>query len=90
MNIWKLTTLVLAAILVLVVGGSNIRPVAAERQPHMVSALEHLRKARAELEAATHDKGGYRVKAIAETKKAIVLVEKGIAYDNAHRGENKK
>ena len=36
----------------------------AEPQPKMKEALEHLRQAKAALQAATADKGGHRVKAI--------------------------
>ena len=36
----------------------------AQRQPHMSSALDHLREAQKSLEAATHDKGGHRSKAL--------------------------
>ena len=32
-------------------------------QPHMKAALEHLRKAKEELEIAKHDKGGHRAAA---------------------------
>lgn len=57
---------------------------ASADQPHMQAALEHLRAAKVELEAATPDKGGHRAKAIALTSDAIVQVEKGIAYDRNH------
>ena len=57
---------------------------ASADQPHMQAALEHLRAAKVELEAATPDKGGHRAKAIALTNDAIVQVEKGIAYDRNH------
>ena len=82
-NIWKITTLVLAALLVVIVGRQiAVRTAAAEPQPHMQAALDFLGKAQAELEAASPDKGGHRVKAIALTKKAIVETKKGIAYDD--------
>ena len=57
---------------------------ASADQPHMQAALEHLRAAKVELDAATPDKGGHRVKALALTKDAIVQVEAGIAYDRNH------
>ena len=57
---------------------------ASADQPHMQAALEHLRAAKAELAAATADKGGHRAKAIALTNDAIAQVERGIAYDRRH------
>jgi hypothetical protein len=56
----------------------------AADQPHMQAALEHLRAAKVELQAATPDKGGHRVKAEKLTSDAIVEVERGIAYDRRH------
>ncbi len=53
-------------------------------QPHMHSALEHLRAAKAELELADADKGGHRQKAIAAVNNAIDQVEKGISFDRRH------
>lgn len=49
-------------------------------QPHMRAALEHLRRARVELERADADKGGHRVAALARVADAIGEVEAGIAY----------
>lgn len=54
----------------------------ADPQPKMQEALEHLKAAKAALQAATSDKGGHRVKAIDKTNDAIEQVEKGIAFDN--------
>ena len=53
-------------------------------QPHMRAALDKLQSARANLEAATEDKGGHRVKALAHVNKAIEEVRKGIEYDRTH------
>lgn len=47
-------------------------------QPNMQAALEHLRAAKANLERATSDKGGFRVKAIDEVNRAIDETKKGI------------
>lgn len=57
---------------------------ASADQPHMQAALDHLRAARAELNAANADKGGHREKAIALVNDAIGQVEKGIVYDRRH------
>ena len=56
----------------------------AEPQPKMREALELLRQAKAALQAAAHDKGGHRVKALEKVDEAIAQVEKGIAFDNKH------
>jgi len=53
-------------------------------QPHMQSALSDLRAARAELNSALADKGGHRVKAIADTDAAIAEVQAGIEFDRTH------
>jgi hypothetical protein len=57
---------------------------ASADQPHMQAALDHLRAAKVELDAAVADKGGHRVKALALTKDAIAQVEAGIEYDRRH------
>lgn len=53
-------------------------------QPHMRRALEHLRAARAELQSAEHDKGGWRVQAIKNANQAIDDTERGMAFDRHH------
>jgi hypothetical protein len=53
-------------------------------QPHMESALEHLRDALKQLEQATPDKGGHRAKAMSLVHQAIQQVERGIAWDRKH------
>ena len=50
----------------------------------MERALELLRQARAEIQAASRDKGGARVTAVEHINRAIEEVEKGIAYDRQH------
>ena len=55
-----------------------------ERQPKMHGALTALRRAQKELEAAEHDKGGHREKALELVRSAISEVEAGIAYDRTH------
>ncbi len=47
-------------------------------QPHMQAALDYLRQAKSNLESATADKGGHRVKAIDLVNKAIDETKKGI------------
>ena len=65
------------------VGGDGFISTAyADRQPHMLAALDSLREARGHLNQATDDKGGHRAKALNRTNEAINQVEKGIAFDN--------
>ncbi len=49
-------------------------------QPHMDRALEHLRAARAELAVAEHNKGGWRLRALENTDRAIHETERGINF----------
>jgi hypothetical protein len=48
-------------------------------QPHMKAALGHLRAARAELQSAEHNKGGWRDRALDHINRAIADTEKGMA-----------
>ena len=60
------------------------RAAAQEYQPHMREALDALHLAERELSAATHDKGGHRVKALRLVQAAISEAEKGVRFDNTH------
>ncbi len=53
-------------------------------QPHMQSALDALRTAERELNAASADKGGHRASALGYVRRAIAEVERGIRYDRRH------
>lgn len=57
---------------------------AAGDQPRMQAALVDLRTAKRELQMATPDKGGHRVKAINLVNEAIGQVQAGIAFDRRH------
>lgn len=72
MKATKLTIVALMAIFVF-----NLT--ARADQPHMRRALEHLRAARAELQSAEHNKGGWRIRAIENTNRAIAETERGMA-----------
>ena len=50
----------------------------------MQAALDEAASARSELEAAVADKGGHRGKAIALIDEAIVEVQAGMEFANAH------
>jgi hypothetical protein len=51
-------------------------------QPNMEAALGYLQQAKAALEHAEHNKGGFRVKAIGSVDQAIGAVREGIAVGN--------
>lgn len=53
-------------------------------QNHMIAAINHLRNARAELQAALADKGGHRERAIGLVNDAIAEVQAGIDYARTH------
>ena len=71
-------TLKTAVVILLSIAALNLQTARAD-QPHMRRALEHLRAARAELETAEHNKGGWRLRAIANTDRAIHETEAGMA-----------
>lgn len=78
-NPWKLTSLALAGAL----AASTLVPdVTADPQPRMRAALDSLREAQRSLQAADHDKGGHRAKALNLTKAAIDEVQAGMRFDN--------
>jgi hypothetical protein len=58
--------------------------VAFADQPRMAAARTNLQQARAQLNAATSNKGGHRVKAIELINAAISEVNQGIAFDRRH------
>lgn len=65
--------------------GSDRQP-----QPEMAAALQNLREAQQNLQAASHDKGGHRTKALDRIRQAIAEVEAGIRYDNTHRSAGER
>lgn len=75
-------------IVVLIIGfffGTAVGSWAAIHQPHMMAALEALQKAKVELEAGEHNKGGHRVKALEIVQRAIEQTRKGIAAGERER-----
>jgi hypothetical protein len=72
-------TLAVLALLVLAVAG-----LAAGDQPFMRAARADLMTARSELQKATPDKGGHRVKALQLVNQAIAQVNAGMAFDRQH------
>ncbi len=82
MNPWKVSTVLLGTALAALVSSNFVgEAVAEEKQPHMRAALKLLQEADAQLQKATSDKGGHRVKAREHVKNAIEQVNKGIAFD---------
>jgi hypothetical protein len=81
-NPWKPTSFALVALLAAALGRNALSTTSAEPQPRMRQALQELRAAATSLEAASHDKGGHRAKALELTRAAIHQVEAGIRYDN--------
>jgi predicted metal-dependent hydrolase len=57
---------------------------AAPDQPFMRAARADLQTAKRQLQQATPDKGGHRVKAIALVNQAIAQCNAGIAFDRRH------
>ena len=53
-------------------------------QPHMKTALGHLELAKRDLDKATPDKGGHRVKALELVAQAMVEVKAGMEFDKTH------
>jgi hypothetical protein len=80
----KSLTIVAVLVAVLFVFSAPQIGVAWERQPHMEAALHHLEQAAQELQAAEHDKGGHRAKALELTNQAIAHVREGIGFANHH------
>jgi len=83
-NPWKLTSLALVSLLAVSIGNNFVTSASAEPQPKMREALDSLRAAKGALEAANHDKGGHRAKALELTSAAIDQVQAGLKFDNRH------
>jgi hypothetical protein len=61
-----------------------------EKQPEMKAALESLRSAMQSLKKASADKGGFRLKAMKNTREAIKDVVAGIRFDNKNLSADEK
>jgi hypothetical protein len=78
---WKISTFAMAGVAVASLLYASARSAHAEPQPHMQAALTQLEAARRQLDNATPDKGGHRVKALTLTSQAIEEVKKGVEFD---------
>jgi hypothetical protein len=72
----------------MIAGTAITLPAAAQMglagQPRMAAALNHLNAAYAQLQAASPDKGGYRMKAMSDVQDAIANVRKGVRWASRH------
>lgn len=85
MNVWKPIALVAVAGMVASVGMQIAQAdVVCKNQPNMQSALDHLRQARASLDKAEHNKGGWRDRAITATDNALKETKDGCAFADTH------
>lgn len=76
---------VVIALVIGVLIGSAVGSWAAIHQPHMIAALEVLKKAKMELEVAEHNKGGHRERALELVNKAIEQTRKGVEAGERER-----
>ena len=85
MNIWKLIALLSLAVLTLSLGSQVASAYGVcHDQPNMAGAAAALKQARAFLDKAEHNKGGWRVAAIEATNKAIAETDRGCAFADTH------
>ena len=77
-----------AAALGIAFAGSAVSATAQVDQPHMQKALADLQHARAELDAAAHDKQGHRGRAVQYVDQAIGEVRAGIAAGDEYRARH--
>lgn len=84
-NPWKLTTLLLAIAIAVVLGLPIVRSADAQKrpQPHMRAALTATKTAIRQLEKAVPDKAGHRAAALVHLKKAEKEINEGIEAGNA-------
>lgn len=85
MNVWKPIAICSFGALV-VSAGAQIASAEGQchDQPNMASALEHFRQARAALDRAEHNKGGWRERAIQAADTALRETNAGCAVANGH------
>jgi hypothetical protein len=76
-------TLKTALVVVAVFAAMNATLMKAD-QPRMQRAIDLLRQARAEIQAASPTKGGHRTTAVEHINRAIDQLEKGMTYDRNH------
>ena len=83
-SLWELMkTLKTALVMVAIFAAMNATWMKAD-QPRMQRAIDLLRQARAEIQAASPTKGGHRTTAVEHINRAIEQLEKGMLYDRNH------
>ena len=85
MNSWKVIALSTMVALAVSLGTQVARAGGAcANQPNMQAAMEHLRQARAALERAEHNKGGWRERALQATDNALRETSAGCGFADRH------
>ena len=96
LNIWKISTMVFAGLAAALIAHNQMPVAHADQvdsplemgvchdQPNMAGAAADLKAARAYLDKAEHNKGGWRVAAIEATNKAIAETDRGCAFSDTH------
>jgi hypothetical protein len=92
MNVWKTIAIASVSMLTLVVGYQVASAAGVpgpeagvcHDQPNMAAALGALRAARASLDKAEHNKGGWRSNAVTATNTALAETERGCAFADTH------
>jgi hypothetical protein len=85
MNLWKpIALLSIAGLIFSVTSPRAFAGGPCHDQPNMASAADLLKQARASLDKAEHNKGGWRVAAIEATNKAIAETDRGCAFADTH------
>jgi hypothetical protein len=85
MNVWKPIAISAIGALAISVGTQvALADGACHNQPNMQSALEHFRQARAALDHAEHNKGGWRDRAIQAADNAIRETNTGCNFADTH------
>jgi hypothetical protein len=85
MNLWKPIALLSIAGLIFSVTSPKAEAAGpCHDQPNMANALGQLKAARASLDKAEHNKGGWRVAAIEAADKAIAETDRGCAFADTH------
>jgi hypothetical protein len=88
MNVWKISAITLGAGLIASIGlqtaSAQSNAGNCHNQPNMAAALTGFRAARASLDRAEHNKGGWRDRAIQATDNALRETNNGCAFADTH------
>jgi hypothetical protein len=85
MNVWKPIAITAIAGLAISVGAQvALADGACHNQGNMQAALDHFKQARAALDRAEHNKGGWRDRAIQAADNGIRETQAGCAFADTH------